>query len=147
VWVDAAPTTVADDLAEVTLRRELVAGLLDPASTDEVWVLPGIAVAGLGVRAAARIRVVVDARAAGRSEVRVIGTPVDGHTPCWLDVAIESVAAGAGSAVTSTFRVEVDLPLPRLTRPVAQLVLEREVTRVRDTLIGRIADHYDVVAA
>jgi hypothetical protein len=149
VHVEAPPLTIVDDITTVELRRELVEGLLDPESDDERWILPGLQVAGIGVRAAVRIRVVVEEHASERATVRILGDPVPGFTPCALDIAVTAVpSATGGSEVHSTFAVEVDLRLPRLARPIAQRVLDHEVARVRDTLVARIADHYgDVVPA
>ncbi|MFP5309232.1 MAG: hypothetical protein ACLGIR_06590 [Actinomycetes bacterium] len=149
VHVDAPPRTIVDDITTVELRHELVDGLLDPESDDVRWILPGLQVAGIGVRAAACIRVTVEAHQPERATVRIVGDPVPGFTPCALDIVLTAVpSAHGGSDVHATFGVDVELKLPRIARPIAQRVLDHEVARVRDTLVARIADHYgDVVPA
>ena len=129
VRVGTGADAVVDALADPEEVLELLDGMVRPSSTPERWAMAQFRAGPVRVTPAVDVTV----RRDGPHRVRIVGRPVEGHTPAELDLTLDVHDHGQDiAAVASAWTVAVEVPGPQaLARTIRPLMVasSRSVTR------------------
>lgn len=131
VRVATPPDQVADALADPRELRDMLDGMIRPASTTDRWIMAEARVGPVSLTPA----VDVDVERRGPAEVAILGRPVAGHTAAHLDLTLVVHPDGdsdLGSLIVSGWRLTIDVSGPQvLASSIRPLVVagSRSTTR------------------
>ena len=130
VAVGTGAHAVVDALADPQELLDLLEGMIRPASTPQRWVMAEVEAGPVHLTPAVDVSVQRD----GDREVAIVGRPVPGHTPAFLDLTLRVRGGGddAHSTIASRWEVAVDVAGPQfLASSVRPLMVasSRSVTR------------------